>query len=201
MATTLAGNFSRLCGWNWRCRTVQYANGHCSRRRQEIFLFATAITKNRIRKITPAGLVTTFAGSGTPGFNEQVPVQPHNSICPTGFAIGQTINIYVADRFNSGRSGRSPRRVLPDGGSPGFADSTGTAAQFNELYGIAIDGSGNIIVPHVFLIYRIRKVTRRAWLPRWQELDHPVSPMASQYSHFFFQSRLGSRGYKLAMCM
>ena len=73
---------------------------------------------------------------------------------PYGLAIDQADNILCADRFNTAIRKITPAGVVTTlaGGSPGFADGTGAAAQFNELYGIMPSmASGNLIVPD-FLI-------------------------------------------------
>ena len=114
---------------------------------------------NRIRKITPGGYVSTFAGSGTPGYADG----QGDSAQFYGFgavAIDKYDNIYVFDRSNS-----RVRMITPGGkvstiagdGTAGLKDGQGAEAQFNYAYGIAIDTKGNVYVADTEN-HRIRKI-------------------------------------------
>lgn len=101
-----------------------------------------------IRKITPAGQVSTFAGSGQPGKSDGTGIAASfNS--PFGIAVDAAGNVYVADSGNN-----LIRKISPSGdvttiagsGSKGANDGTGKAANFNTPAGIAVDKSGNIYV-------------------------------------------------------
>jgi DNA-binding beta-propeller fold protein YncE len=48
--------------------------------------------------------------------------------------------------------------TLAGTGEEGFQDGEGTVAQFNEPYGVAVDGGGNVIVAD-FCNHRIRNIT------------------------------------------
>src|SRR6266567_7863545 len=105
-----------------------------------------------IRKITPAGIVTTFAGSaGNAGSaNGTGSVARFNF--PSALAVDSANNIYVADTYNSTIRKITPARVVStfagSAGSIGTADGTGSAARFNLPSGVAVDraGTGNIYV-------------------------------------------------------
>ena len=115
-----------------------------------------------IRKVTPAGTVTTLAGS--PGKVGSADGMGSAALFnyPEGIAVDGAGNVYVADTHND-----TIRKVTPAGvvttlaGSPGTAgsaDGTGSAAQFFYPYSVALDGAGNVYVGDYYNC-EIRKVT------------------------------------------
>ena len=112
---------------------------------------------NRIRKIDPAGVVTTFAGS-TSGDDDGTgtAAQFYN---PYGVAVDSSGHVYVADSNNHRIRKISPTGVVTTfaGSSSGNADGTGTAAQFDQPYGVAVDSSGHVYVADLGNS-RIRKI-------------------------------------------
>lgn len=113
----------------------------------------------RIRKVTSAGVVTTLAGSGTPAYNDGTGTGADFS-GPSAVAVDGSGNVYVADQTNQRLRFVSPAGVvttLAGSGTATFADGTGTAASFNYLFGIAVDG-GNVWVADSSN-QRIRKMT------------------------------------------
>jgi len=103
-----------------------------------------------VRKITPAGVVTTLAGlAGSPGVDNGVGADARFDQ-PSGIAIDAAGNLFVTDR-----TAFTIRKITPAGevstfagfpNSPGYADGTGSAARFSVPVGIAIDGEGNLFV-------------------------------------------------------
>ncbi len=114
----------------------------------------------RIRKISPAGNVSTLVGGNSPGFADGH-IDSAKFSALTGIVIDGQGNIYVADNGN-----QRIRKITNSGmvstlagnGTVGLVDGNGTAAQFNGPGGLAIDVHGNVIVAD--LTNRcIRKIT------------------------------------------
>jgi hypothetical protein len=113
-------------------------------------VFVVDSSNHTIRKITPAGAVTTLAGTaGSKGSADGTGAAARFNF-PSGVAVDGAGNVFVADGSNN-----TIRKVTPTGvvttlaGSPGLsgsADSTGAAARFNSPSGVAVDGAGNIFV-------------------------------------------------------
>ena len=113
----------------------------------------------RIRKVTPAGVVTTLAGSGSPAFADGTGAAA-SFFGPCGLAVDPTGNVFVADQTNHRLRLVTPAGVvstIAGSGTATFADGTGSAASFNYLAGIAVDG-GDVWVADESN-NRIRKVT------------------------------------------
>jgi len=112
------------------------------------FLYVTDVSDHIIRKISPAGDVTTLAGSGAPGFSEGAGVSASFDR-PSGIAVDIAGNLLVCDTNNN-----RIRLVKPDGTVTTFAgsgaldvqDGAGVQASFFHPTGVAVDPEGNVFV-------------------------------------------------------
>ena len=103
---------------------------------------------SRIRKITPSGVVTTFAGSGTPGFADGIGTSAQLNF-PIGVAVDASGTVYVADTDNNRIRKITSAGVvttLAGSGTVGSADGTGTTAQFSAPFSLTVDASGTVYV-------------------------------------------------------
>jgi len=112
-------------------------------------LYVADFWNNRIQKITPAGVISTLAGTGNIGaINGIGKLASFNG--PSGVAVDGSGNIYVADSGNN-----LIRKVTPDGtvstlaGTIVAVDTSNTitnAPLFSGPSGVAVDASGNVYV-------------------------------------------------------
>ena len=111
-------------------------------------LYVADTSNHTIRKITPAGVVSTLAGTGVVGSADgSAAAASFNG--PQGVAVDQHGNVYVGDNGN-----RKIRRITPAGvvstvagsGLQGSADGSGADASFSTPQGLAVDGDGSVYV-------------------------------------------------------
>jgi streptogramin lyase len=113
-------------------------------------LYVSDNSNETIRKITPAGVVSTLAGSVGVGGTANGTGTSATFSSPAGIAVDTSGNVYVADQTDN-----TIRKITPAGvvtifagtaDTAGFTDGAATAARFNSPYGVAVDGSGNVYV-------------------------------------------------------
>jgi sugar lactone lactonase YvrE len=111
----------------------------------------------RIRKITPDGQVSTFAGSGIFGHKDGDAGIARFRF-PVDIVIDSKENLFIADN-NSIRK-ISPQGVVSTfaGSDRGYADGNGATAKFFDPLGLAIDARDNIYVADTYN-NRIRKIS------------------------------------------
>ncbi|MES2299546.1 MAG: hypothetical protein V4582_21090 [Pseudomonadota bacterium] len=118
-----------------------------------------------VRKITPAGLVSTLAGSaGQSGFDDGVGAAAR-FYEPSGIGVDAAGVIYVGDGHSR------IRKITPDGAvsvlagqalSWGYADGVGTGAIFSSASGLQLDVAGNVyVIDNVFALDGTRVVIRK----------------------------------------
>lgn len=119
----------------------------------------------RIRKITPDGVVTTVAGSGTAGDTEGRGTRAQ-FVYPTGVAVDREGIIYVADRGAHRIKIVTPGgdvRVLAGSGKPGFRDGPGYLAQFHDPITLVVDDFGQVYVADSGS-HTIRRIDRKGFV-------------------------------------
>lgn len=117
--------------------------------------------KHCIRKITPAGIVTTFAGDpNSSGFINGSGINARfNNI--TGIGLDKSGNIFVTDFGNEAVRKITPIGVVTTvagGNGKGYRDGPAAMASFYGVYDVATDGAGNLYVAD-FYNNAIRKIS------------------------------------------
>ncbi len=125
-------------------------------------IWVTDKAAHKIRKVSPAGAVTTIAGNGPHGG------APNNFTdgsgagasfaYPAGIAVDRAGNAFVADSGN-----HRIRKVTPAGDVTTFAGSgvatsangQGAAAAFDTPLGLAFDRAGHLLVTHTGVVRRV----------------------------------------------
>ncbi|HEY9096974.1 MAG TPA: hypothetical protein VIN35_14610 [Hydrogenophaga sp.] len=126
---------------------------------------AAAYPSSRIRKITPIGVVSTFAGAPTEfnnrGFADGQGTDARFK-CPGQIDTDAQDNLYVADEEN-----HRVRKITPSGlvttlagqAAYGVVNGQGSAAQFDRPFALAVDkNTGNVYVAD-YRGYTVRKIT------------------------------------------
>ena len=112
-----------------------------------------------IRRITSAGVVTTFAGDGISGSKDGTGSGAQFNT-PSAIVINSSGTLFVSDSGNHCIRKITSAGVVSTfaGGSSGFADGIGSNAQFNSPQGIVVDSLGNVFVADSGN-HRIRSIT------------------------------------------
>lgn len=115
-------------------------------------LYVADRLNNKIRKIAPDGTITTFAGTGAPGYSGDGGQASAATLTgPTGVAVDAAGNVYICDRENA-----VVRRVTPGGlittiagtqqPTPASGDGgLATSAQLDP-WQLAVDATGKLYV-------------------------------------------------------
>ena len=126
-------------------------------------LFIAETNAAKIRKVTPSGIISTFAGTGLAGPSGDHGPATAASLVPYALKFDDTGNMYV-----TGWTNYNIRKIDTSGiittvagnGIEGFSGDNGVAtlAELSSVWGIAIDFCNNVYVADEDN-YRIRKVT------------------------------------------
>jgi YD repeat-containing protein len=126
-------------------------------------LYITDVDNNRIRKVSPNGIISAFAGNGDTVFNgDNIPALGAGILVPSGIAVDKAGNVYYSEAGNSRIRKIDSRGIVTTvagNGQQGFSGDGGPALQasFYAPSMIAIDGTGEIYVAD-YRNLRVRKI-------------------------------------------
>ena len=110
-------------------------------------LYLAERANNRVRKVTPDGIIRTVAGNGSASCcysGDGGPARRAQFSHPAGVAVDAAGSVYVADTWNS-----RVRRVSPEGVITTVAEPIGPGNEATGLHfptGLALDASGNLLI-------------------------------------------------------
>jgi len=131
---------------------------------------------NVVRRITPDGVVSTYAGNGRRGHVDGPVGVAEFNVPMRGGGVDAAGNVYVLDTGDN-----RIRKVARDGtvstvagtGVPGFSDGPASQAQFSsDILGVITDADGNLFVMDAGN-RRIRKVTKGGTVSTLFEVTDP----------------------------
>ena len=135
-------------------------------------LYVSDFSNNRIRIISPSGIVSTLAGSDEGNINGTGSSARFNR--PWGMSIGPNGDIFVADSGNS-----TIRRVTPAGQVTtyagtvsGFADGAASSAQFSSIHDLVAAPDGSLYIADTYN-FRIRKISTSGLVTTYAGTNSP----------------------------
>lgn len=126
-------------------------------------LFIADLSNHRVRKVDTAGIITTAAGTGLPGYSgDGGPATSARMEGPWGVAVGDDENLFIADHdLHRVRKVDSAGIIstVAGNGSYGYGGDGGPAisASLRNPVDVAVDGAGNLFIADL-RNQRIRKV-------------------------------------------
>ena len=114
-------------------------------------LFIADTLNAKVRKVSASGVISTVAGSGTPGYGGDGAAAASAQLnLPIGVAVDSSGNLYIADFGNSRVRKVSANNIstVAGNGSAGYSGDGGQAvkAQLNGPQGVAVDAAGNLYI-------------------------------------------------------
>jgi uncharacterized protein (TIGR03437 family) len=120
---------------------------------------------HRVRRVTPAGLITTVAGNGVPAFaGDRGPAVQASLQAPRGVAVDDDGFLYIADSGNHCIRVVAPNGIITTLAGNGFAGFRGdggaaSSAQFHTPSGIALHPGGDLFIADT-ANHRVRRLSR-----------------------------------------
>jgi hypothetical protein len=129
--------------------SIEYPVGITGRDGTVLFAEATA---NRVRQVSPDGIITTVAGTTKPGWSgDGGPAMKASLSSPTDVAFDAQGDLYVVDQDNQRVRRIDPKGVISTVAGTGAMSHTGDGgpaahAALDAPFGVVIDRAGDILV-------------------------------------------------------
>lgn len=163
-------------------------------------LYVADTYNKKIRKITPAAMVSTFAGTGAAG-STNGPAATATFIAPYAVCVDGIGNVYVADYCMIRKiSTAGIVSTVAGTATPGYIDGPAATAAFIQINGICADAAGNLYVTDGNS--RIRKISRGGMVSTViSNLNHPegICMDASNSNLYFASGFTGNQIMKLTV--
>jgi len=112
--------------------------------------YVSDFTAHRVRKITPTGTISTFAGTGISGFSgDNGPAASAMISYPNGMVVDAAGDIIIADGGNARIRKVDPAGIITTIAGTGVFGDTGDGgpailAEIGQAYGMTLDKTGNL---------------------------------------------------------
>lgn len=123
-------------------------------------VLVTDSRNSRVRKIDPAGVMTTLAGTVRGFAGDGGPATAAKLAVPQGLAVDGADNVFIADLVNNRIRKVDAAGMISTVAGSGSSESSGdggpaTAAGMFEALDVAVDGAGNLLIAEVDRVRRV----------------------------------------------
>jgi hypothetical protein len=161
--TTIAGGGNNGLGDGGPATSAQLRSPHGLAVDGQGDVYIADTGDHRVRKVSPDGIITTFAGTsvtGPPTSGNGGPATSAN-MSPADVAVDGRGNVYIADYGNNLVREVTPGGTISTVAGIGTAGSSGdggpaTSAELNYPMGVAVDGQGNV---DIYMNFEVREVS------------------------------------------
>ncbi len=163
--TTFAGTGRKgFSGDGGPAAAAQLNNPFAVSRGPDGFIYFCDVDNQRVRRVSPGGILSTYAGNGTRGYSgDGGPATSAALNEPYELSWDKAGNLYFVERLNhlvrrvEAKTGRIS--TMAGHGMPGFAgdESLAREARFNQPHSLAFDSAGDLYICDV-LNHRVRRI-------------------------------------------
>ncbi len=118
-------------------------------------VYVADLSNNKVRKITPDGMVSTLAGSTRGSADE--PANTAQFDMPIGVTVDPNGVVFVTEAFKIRKITTDGKVTTVAGSTAGYCDGSASTAQFNAPRSVVVDASGNLYITDFgnFVVRRI----------------------------------------------